>query len=173
MPHIHPPERRWYQGPKVALAAIAAVVVLGLVVVFLLWWLKDTTGQTKAVLNRSAEKQYAGDYQGAVKDLKAQLTRVRSSDEKVELYMAIGAVYATQPNNEAALEAFKTAGGMRPDSFGINRAIAEMAEVNNDKTLALNYYQRCLKLLKDGAARQSEGEREKIEAKVKELGGQV
>ncbi len=160
---------------KIVWAVLVAVGSIGLItaaVIGTLWWLKDTKTDTKATLNQAADQAFSKNYDASIVTLRKQLEEARTDAEKVELYMALGSVYEAKKEPKSALEAYQKAGAML-SGFGINDAIARTAAASDNKAMAIDYYGRNRKLIKDGQAIQHQGELEMIEKKIVELGGKL
>jgi len=153
----------------------AGVVVLALVVIvggFLAWKFLtvSTKEDTKAALTKAQTKMLDGKYDQAITDLKTQLKDAKTDEEKLTLYIGIGANYESKQDYPAALEAYKS-GQALMETYGADMSVARMAEKTGDTATALANYQRCEAMIKDGKAKQHAGELPGLEDKINRLGG--
>ncbi len=171
MPQVEPVRTK---SPKVAIiAAVAGVLVVALIVAGVFWsksQTPDTKAATKTVLNSAADKAFGGDYDAAIADLQQQLPVAKTNEEKLNLYMSIGANYENKHDNKSALAAYQKAGAIAA-SYGTNDAIARTAERSGNKSLALTYQQKNRALVKSGQAPHHQGDLPDIEAAITRLGG--
>ena len=154
---------------------VVAVLVVVLVVTGVLWLRtrsKDTLPQTTAALNSAAGKAFDGNYDGAIALLKQQIAQANTNNEKLMLYMAIGADYEGKKDNAAALDAYRKAGAIQ-SSYGTNDAIARAADRSGNTSVALDYYQRNRTLIKSGQAPHHRDDLPDIEAAITRLGGKL
>jgi tetratricopeptide (TPR) repeat protein len=158
---------------KPAAVAVAALVLVGAIVAVVLIVknaTKSTADETKAVLTKAADKSFAGDQAAAIALLQDQLSRAKTSEEKVNLYLALGADYENKGDVKSALADYEKAAAIN-SSYGVNDAIARTAMAAGDKAKALDYYQRNRQLIKAGKANQHSGDLPTIEQQITQLGG--
>lgn len=138
------------------------------------WYLQaqkpTSTIATKAALLSAQDKSFSGDHDGAITLLKAQLKTTQTTAEKVSTYVAIGTNYENKGDNAAALAAYKSAQSQM-ETFGTDNSVARLAEKTGDKATALDYYQRCLKLVTTGKAQGHGGDVPTLKAAITRLGG--
>jgi hypothetical protein len=155
--------------------AVVAVVGLAAIVAGVLFWASrqgSTPEATQSVLNKSADASFGGDADRAIKLLQDQLKIAKTDEEKLSLFMALGAEYEGKEDQRAALEAYLKADGIKP-GYGVHEAVARTAEAVGDKTLAIEYLRRNHELIKGGKSHQRGYELPEIEAKIKQLGGSL
>jgi hypothetical protein len=153
MPQVEQVKHSSSKKPAVIVAVVAVgAAVLVIVGVMVLMNVKQTPKkQTSVVLNDARDKAFAGKKDQAITQLEAQVKQTSNPDEKLALYMQLGAIYESKGDGKNALAVYQEAGKIQ-DSWGTNDAIARAAELAGDKALALQYYQKNLKLMKDGKA---------------------
>lgn len=152
---------------------IVSVVVVVLIVgtVFLVKSLSSKPKvTTAAALNDANDKLFSGKNDEAIAVINDQLKAAKSDEDKLALYMALGATYEDKKDNKAALAAFKKAGEIKT-AYGINESIARAAEAAGEKAVALDYYQRNRSLIKDGKAGPHRDFLPIVEEAIKRLGG--
>ncbi|HVQ43647.1 MAG TPA: hypothetical protein VMT30_01645 [Candidatus Saccharimonadia bacterium] len=155
------------------MGAGVVVVVLAVVVgvfVFMKLQKPDTAVATKQTLLKAQDNSFSGKYDAAIASLRTQLTAVKTNEEKLSLYAAIGSNYEAKGDFPGALDAYKT-GQALMETYGIDFSVARAAESAGNKAVALDFYKRCQKMIKDGTSKQHAGELPRIEAAITRVGG--
>ncbi len=173
MPQVDLARRR--PNKNVVGVAAGSVGVLALVIVGV-FWLKSANNTppvtTAAALDNANGDMFSGNYDAAIKTLKSQLGRAKSDDDKVAIYVALGAAYESKGDNATALNDNLKAAAIKP-GYGVNEAVARTAEAAGKKDVALDYLQRNRALIKDGKSNQNAGSLPDIEADITRLGGKL
>lgn len=173
MPQVDPVRHRSKRTSTVVIAVGVACVVVAVIVVAVVMWAskpKETKTATEGVLKNVMRQEFRGQRDAAITSLKEQLTKARTDEEKLALYVTLGSVYENKSDNAAALEAYRKAAAIK-EGYGTNSAIARTAEATGDKDLALDYYERNRKLIKSGKTPERNGELDDVEKAIVRLGG--
>lgn len=139
------------------------LIVFGIVAVILVvgvglgvrWWLQQRDYEQQAgtdaiveVMEDSQNYMFAGDFDQAHDVVNKALDNPRLSDQaKIDLYLQQGATYESQENYSSAMESYRRAETLAPDSYGIILSIANLATLMDNKELAIEYYKKAIPLL--------------------------
>lgn len=173
MPQVDPAHHHSRRNLASLMVGVGAlVVVIGVIVGVWIWMSRPepTKAETDAVLKNVMRQEFSGQREAAITALKQQLTKAQTDDEKLALYMALGARYENKNDLKQALETYRKAEGVRK-TYGTNSAIARMSEANGDKTTALEYYKRNRDLIKSGEDAERGGELDEVEKAIARLEG--
>jgi tetratricopeptide (TPR) repeat protein len=122
--------------------------------------------QSKSVLD--AQKLNAkGSYDQAQKTLSSAIANSTNSTEKQDLYLEQGVTYENQKNYAQAIDAYNHAAAIK-ETVAIDEAIARVAVNSGNKQLAIDSYNKAIKLLKPDSARDM-SMKQYYEAQIKEL----
>jgi tetratricopeptide (TPR) repeat protein len=171
MPQIEVPKESHGKPRLVAAGAVLVLLLLvGGILVWKLWPQKPPIPKTDDVIKQARSQSFFGRYDLAISIMNQQLTQKISDADKVKLYLEIGADYLNKKDPASAEAEFKKAGALET-GYGINDSIASAAMAAGDKATALDYYQRDLKMINDGTAKQHLGDKQSVEDAIKQLGG--